>query len=278
MSTVLIRLEGPMQSWGLTVRGPSKAHRKTELRPTKSGVIGLVANALGRDYHDQIDDLAALRFAVRSDRPGNLEVDYHTTGSGEFHLLPGDIYNNPGWSRKANKYQPGRPFDAPYVAPADITCDPAGGVSAKPGLTVITQDWYLADASFLAALSGDQDLTAAIADALAAPARPLYLGRRAYPPAAPLLAGHTDSDDLAAVLAAAARPDRCLPDPLDTWTEPDPSQAASATVVHDQPISYAGPGLRGARLQTVATTAPTDPDLGFFTPDPLLNQNQDTAT
>ncbi len=45
MSTLLLRLAGPMQSWGVqsrfTIRG-------TGLEPSKSGVIGLVCAALGR--------------------------------------------------------------------------------------------------------------------------------------------------------------------------------------------------------------------------------------
>jgi len=44
MNTVFVRLEGPLQSWGTRARW---GERDTELEPTKSGVIGLVACALG---------------------------------------------------------------------------------------------------------------------------------------------------------------------------------------------------------------------------------------
>jgi CRISPR system Cascade subunit CasD len=270
MATVLIRLEGPMQSWGLAGRGPNSAHRTTQDRPTKSAVIGLVANAMGYDWSDDITDLAALRFGVRADRPGYLESDYHTTGSGDFPMLPGNIYSHPAWARKAKTYTPGRPFDAPYLAPADISRDPNGTLTAKPGLPVLTRDWYLADASFLAALSGTPDLTARIAAALAAPARTLYLGRRAYPPAEPVLAGHTDTAMLEALTTTPAAP-RCAPGPLDAWLEPD-FTIAGADVVHDQPISYSGPATRGARLEQhtrihIDTTTRAD----FYNPDPTLN-------
>lgn len=75
MSTVLLRLEGPLQSWGVDSRYDVRATRP---EPTKSGVLGLVSAALGRGREDDVSDLAALRFGVRSDRPGRIIRDYHT--------------------------------------------------------------------------------------------------------------------------------------------------------------------------------------------------------
>ena len=49
--------------------------------PDKSGVIGLVAAALGRRRNDQIEDLNALRFGVRIDKEGKLLKDFHTAKS-----------------------------------------------------------------------------------------------------------------------------------------------------------------------------------------------------
>ncbi len=269
MPTVLIRLEGPMQAWGLSGRGPNSAHRSTQSRPTKSGVVGLVANALGRDWADDITDLANLRFGVRIDRPGELESDYHTTGSGDFPLLPGDIYAHPGWARKAKTYSPGQPFDAPYVAPADIGPGPTGALTGKPGLTVITRDWYLADASFLAALSGEHSITAGIAAALAAPARTVYLGRRAYLPSQPVFAGHSDTT-LTEALTTAPRAERADQAGLDAWIEPDaPTREGQA--IHDQPISYNGPTLRGARIEHHTRILGAVDGDSFYRPDRALN-------
>jgi len=45
MSVLLLRLAGPLQSWGDSSRF---ATRGTRREPTKSGVIGMVAAALGR--------------------------------------------------------------------------------------------------------------------------------------------------------------------------------------------------------------------------------------
>ncbi|AEB11724.1 type I-E CRISPR-associated protein Cas5/CasD [Marinithermus hydrothermalis] len=75
MPTLLLRLQGPMQSWGTRSRFD---HRDTWPYPTKSGVLGLLAAALGRDRKEDISDLAALRMGVRVDQKGVLKVDYQT--------------------------------------------------------------------------------------------------------------------------------------------------------------------------------------------------------
>ena len=45
MSVLLMRLAGPMQSWGTRSRF---SNRDTGLEPSRSGVIGLLCAALGR--------------------------------------------------------------------------------------------------------------------------------------------------------------------------------------------------------------------------------------
>lgn len=75
MATLLIRLCGPMQSWGTTSRFDE---RDTQLEPSKSAVIGLVCAAMGRDRSEPLDDLAALRMGVRVDREGTLMRDFQT--------------------------------------------------------------------------------------------------------------------------------------------------------------------------------------------------------
>lgn len=75
MPTLLLRLAGPMQSWGTTSRFDE---RDSQLEPSKSGVIGLLCAALGRDRAEPLDDLAALKMGVRVDREGLLMRDYQT--------------------------------------------------------------------------------------------------------------------------------------------------------------------------------------------------------
>lgn len=75
MPTLLFRLSGPMQSWGVSSRFDE---RDTGLEPSKSGVVGLLCAALGRDRAEPVADLAALRMGVRVDRPGVLRRDFQT--------------------------------------------------------------------------------------------------------------------------------------------------------------------------------------------------------
>lgn len=75
MATLLLRLVAPMQSWGIGSRFPV---RETAREPSKSRVIGLLCAALGRPRHQPVDDLARMRMGVRIDRPGHIDVDFHT--------------------------------------------------------------------------------------------------------------------------------------------------------------------------------------------------------
>lgn len=75
MAVLLLRLCGPMQSWGTQSRF---TNRDTELEPSKSGVVGLLCAAMGIPRDKPITDLAELKMGVRVDREGKVERDYHT--------------------------------------------------------------------------------------------------------------------------------------------------------------------------------------------------------
>ena len=64
MSTLLLRLAAPLQSWGIDSKFDI---RRTGREPSKSGVIGLICAALGikRDDDEMVSQLATLRFGVR---------------------------------------------------------------------------------------------------------------------------------------------------------------------------------------------------------------------
>ncbi|HJB71215.1 MAG TPA: type I-E CRISPR-associated protein Cas5/CasD [Candidatus Flavonifractor avistercoris] len=154
MATLLLRLAAPLQSWG----ADSKFEiRKTDREPTKSGVVGLLAAALGlrRDEADALQELGQLRFAVRVDREGSLLVDFHTAG-------------NP--------------------TPAEV--EKARAARKAPLPPYVTKRQYLSDAIFLAGLeSADRALLERLEQALRRPAFPLFLGRRSCPPTMPLCLG-----------------------------------------------------------------------------------------
>ena len=80
MATLLLRLAAPLQAWGADSKFET---RKTNREPTKSGVVGLLAAALGlrRDDTEGLARLNGLRFAVRADQEGSLLVDFHTAKS-----------------------------------------------------------------------------------------------------------------------------------------------------------------------------------------------------
>mgnify|MGYP001267725414 FL=1 len=82
---LLLRLEGPLQSWGLRARW---SRRDTGPEPTKSAIIGLLGCAAGilrPDWRSKVEPDRSLEqwdrvlnFGVRIDRPGMIETDYHT--------------------------------------------------------------------------------------------------------------------------------------------------------------------------------------------------------
>lgn len=75
MSTLLLRLAGPMQSWG---KNSKLDNRFTQMEPTKSGVIGMVACALGIRREDSLAEFKEIKFGVRIDQTGELGSDFQT--------------------------------------------------------------------------------------------------------------------------------------------------------------------------------------------------------
>lgn len=79
MTTLVLRLAGPMQSWGVKGRF---TRRTTQMEPTKSGVVGLLAAALGHRRTDPVEELAGLRMGVRVEQQGTLLQDFQTASRG----------------------------------------------------------------------------------------------------------------------------------------------------------------------------------------------------
>jgi CRISPR system Cascade subunit CasD len=152
VSGLLIRLAGPMQSWG---DHSTFSERDTSAYPTRSGLIGLFAAALGRHRGEAIDDLAALELTVRVDRAGVSMRDYHTVGGG----LP----------------------RAKTVMTAE------GKRRSASTATIVSNRYYLADAVFTVAVTGLDSTVATVAGGLLQPVWAPYLGRRSCPAETPLL-------------------------------------------------------------------------------------------
>lgn len=75
MTVLLLRLAGPLQSWGTSSRF---VRRGTDRAPSKSGVVGLLAAARGLRRTDPLDELLQLRVGVRVEQAGTMERDFQT--------------------------------------------------------------------------------------------------------------------------------------------------------------------------------------------------------
>lgn len=205
---LLLRLEGPLQSWGSRSRWDV---RDTQPEPTKSGIVGLLGCALGyergdRRLEEELD--GGLRFGVRVEQPGRVLEDFQTvtdflpTAAGEFRVS--------GGTRSAPALRSDR--------------------EARPA-TILSPRFYLEDASFLVALEGVEagsDLLPRCASALQRPAWTLFLGRKACVPTRPIFEALTaEYEDLEQALRhhrwsclAACRESRPVSDAdLDRWLE-----------------------------------------------------------
>lgn len=155
---LLLTLAGPMAAWGDVAVGES---RPAYARPSKSGVFGLVAAALGLARDDE-NGHRALRqgtgFAVWPTVPGHLLLDYHTA--------------------QAPTGKAGRGLSTRRAELAHPTLN-----------TTLSTRAYRTDARAVVALWTRADVGWSLGDiqeALRTPAYPLYLGRRACPPSEPL--------------------------------------------------------------------------------------------
>ncbi len=159
MDTLVLKLAAPLQSWGDSSRF---SERNTRHEPTKSGVIGLLASALGRYRTDNIDDLSDILFGVRIDQPGHFEDDYQTA-----HTMK--------LENKTNQ------------------------MVFKETMP-LSHRFYLSDAVFVACLQVEASISQQYAEAFIHPAFPLFLGRRSCPPACKVLLGVYKECDLVKAL------------------------------------------------------------------------------
>lgn len=181
-NTLFLRLEGPLQSWGERARW---SERDTALEPTKSGVVGLLACALGWSEDADLRRLSrAIHLAVRCDRPGVLLEDYHTVVGGVLSA-EGKVKRN---------------------------------VNTKEPETVVTHRAYLCDASFLVVIQATPEWITRLAAAVQNPVWPYYLGRKSCVPAVPVFLDTGFFERLEDTLQI----DRIDAHPLWVVTESDP--------------------------------------------------------
>jgi CRISPR system Cascade subunit CasD len=167
--SLLLVLDAPLQSWGAR---PPIATRDTEPTPTLSGVLGMIANAMGHEREDPLPDFTGVDMWVRTDVPGTLTADFHTAGGGT-------------WGRERLPYGAARFHH---------------GATEIAEHAVISRRHYLTGAVFLVVVHGPAAIIDASAAALARPVRPVFLGRKRCLPNRPVLLDVCDADP-AALLA-----------------------------------------------------------------------------
>lgn len=150
---LVLRLEGPLQSWGIRARWDT---RDSATEPTKSGIIGLLGCALGFRINDpRLEKLdQQLMMGIRVEREGTRLTDYQTVNckSKEWRRADGSLQNK-------------------------------GIVSFRD---------YLQDAAFLVVLQGPSEIIEDCAAAIQAPVWPYYLGRKCCIPSRPIYDTVTD--------------------------------------------------------------------------------------
>ena len=185
-AVLLLRLEGPLQSWGIRARWDV---RDTAIAPTKSGLIGLLGCALGYERGDaRLQELnKTLRLGVRVEHPGRVITDYQTvtdylpTAGGGYKLSGSKTVSTLSSAKSSG------------VAPA----------------TIISPRAYLEDASFLVAFEqrdGQSEILEDCAAALQSPKWPLFLGRKSCVPTRPIFDATRDGlrDEYADIESALA--------------------------------------------------------------------------
>jgi CRISPR system Cascade subunit CasD len=209
---LLLRFDAPLMSFGAPT---VDALGRTARHPSRSMLAGLLGNALGWDHADWAKLQAMqerLRWAARLDRDGQPLTEYQTVDLGQPHLLT--------------------------KGKEAVSWTTRGRVEERRGGEASTgthQRWrdHWADALYTVAVGLDGDGhpgIAEVAQAVRHPARPLFLGRKACLPAAPLYLGIVQSESLAAALLAdwqdpTRRVHRDSPGPRPIWwpgDEPHP--------------------------------------------------------
>ncbi len=214
-------LDGPLQSWGFASRFTRRA---TALFPTKSGIVGLLAAAMGvdkfrPDEEEIIARLAALHCTVitipRKQRGKSLPIlrleAFHTIGGG---------------------YDPHEDWQAmPRSAENKTLKNP-----------VVSYRHFLLDSRFGVLLEGEKSLLEKASAALRDPKWGVWLGRKCCTPATPIFVAMAPDQKsaCAALLTRAGYPEDS---PLTAFDRVEDAKADEQgdEVLNDKPISFGAP-------------------------------------
>ena len=163
-----IRLAGLLQSWA----GPSITGNfvRTEPRPTRSGLIGLLAGACGYGWGEYPEWFTQLYFQIREDNCGTLVDDFHT-------INPRDTEEE---FRSRLLLAMGR----------RLTKKLLNSTPDSRGLSVLVKRTYIANGEFIVQIkAGSREHQELLAEKLQQPHFVTYLGRKAFAPSFPFYLG-----------------------------------------------------------------------------------------
>jgi CRISPR system Cascade subunit CasD len=157
-ASIALLLDAPMQSWGFASRF---TRRTTALHPTRSGVLGMIAAAMGIDKYDESEPGRVARFSQLTITVVSLPRQDHWNRARIAQRLD-DYHTVTGIRRASGK--------------------------VEKDATVLTSRHYLMDARFGVLLEGDSSFLEEIERALANPKWGIWFGRKCCLPASPVLA------------------------------------------------------------------------------------------
>ena len=209
MKAVAMRLEGPFQSWGGMTAGLA---RGTLEYPTRSGVMGILLSAMGLpgEQKEMLERLSKGRMEIVSwEKPGcpvSVLDDFQTVGT---------------------CYDPKDPWQAMMIPKRK------DGKTSSTAPKIIRRS-ILQDAAFTVILEIEDGPAEKIAEALAWPVWPIYLGRAAYIPSEDIFIGLADDIGQARDLAEEAMKGYRK----TLVVEELPSYVPGALVLHDVPLQF----------------------------------------
>lgn len=168
--SIYLRLSGPLQSWA----GPRVTGNvvRSEPRPTRTGLEGLLAGTLGWPQYEWEDWIHSVALVVRSDRPGSRIDEYQTINPRDedmrYQQRAYSLTFGKRWSKRAHFTPDGQ------------------------NKTSIVNRTYISDAEFLVEVQASDHFNSLV-DAVRKPYFTTYLGRKAFSPAFPFVLGIGES-------------------------------------------------------------------------------------
>lgn len=180
MTALYLRLAAPLQSWAATRTTGNYVY--TERWPTRTGLLGMLAAALGAPRGRWPDWLAKVDLATRADKPGTVTDDFQTIGPRDEDLP---------YQRRMYRILSGRRWSSKAIFTPD-----------GQNLTSVVHRTFLSGAEFLVRVRAGEHHDE-IACALRRPVFSPYLGKRAFAPVMPFFLGEGEDDMIARMPATA---------------------------------------------------------------------------